>query len=192
LITFDTFAGGIKTNTLSYTGSSQTGGTSGAISGTANGFYFTLLISSTDPTSSSPLNSAWAQATYNGAGLIGVNYTGLAGDAEGPNGTGSTAIGNWAAGATEFYEIVGWSASLGTTWSQVSSELASGFTGLSGYFGNSSVASGISGTPPTGTPLNVFNGAGALTLYTVATPEPGTMALAGLGIAGLVALRRKK
>lgn len=194
LVTFYSFSGTIKTNTAlsSLSGGNQVGGTAGAITGTANSFYFTVLISSSTP-SSNPTNSGWTQALYAGSGIIGTNYSGLAGDMQGPKGTSSTPIDNWSSGSTENYIIVGWSANLGTTWSAVYQQALTGNWVANGFFGASSVASGASGTPPTGTPLSLFTGTGTFSMYAVtSTPEPGTMALAGLGIAGLLALRRKK
>ena len=202
LVSFYSFAGTLKTNSATsvFAGGSQTGGTSGVTSSAANSFYYTVLIAASSPGTNNPAAGGWTQALYNGSGIIGTNYAGLTGDMQGPKGTSSTPIDNWGSGNTMSFIIVGWSSNLGSDWTTVLSELNSGWANIpnfsaanSYFFGVSSIGSGASGTPPTGTPLSLFTTVGSFNLYSVgAVPEPGTIALAGLGIASLFVLRRKK
>src|SRR5450432_1089288 len=104
--------------------------------------------------------------------------------------------------------LVGWSANLGTSWTIVSNELATQtYVGILGsgaaFFGESatgflSPSTSIPGAPVFGTsasqngfPINSLN----TQLYelpaTIPTPEPGTIALAGLGGLSLLLFRRR-
>jgi hypothetical protein len=102
-----------------------------------------------------------------------------------------------------FFEVAGWSASLGTTFN--SSWLANNVPKpgtdpiwtSGGFFGLSPIASGVataSPAPPfplfggTGLPGFVLNPVGG----TAVVPEPSSMALAGLGAAALLIFRRRK
>lgn len=95
-----------------------------------------------------------------------------------------------------YFEIVGWSSSLGTTWSSIQSQLNNNWS-AGGFFGTSTVGQATSGVPPLGTPASLFGtGTGQVapfTMYTVTpVPEPTTLALAGLGGLSLLLLRRRK
>ncbi|HEY4416008.1 MAG TPA: PEP-CTERM sorting domain-containing protein [Verrucomicrobiae bacterium] len=193
------FTGGTQNittnNTLVQLGAIASGKTSGA-----GNFYYALFYSATATTVSSPyafLDSNWTAVTSD----IGASSA-TAGRflPQTPNGDGSTTILNVAAGSTAQFVVVGWSASLASSLSQLESLFnANGvLTAGAGFIGQSVVSGPISlgngGSLPTpalfgnSSPLIqgfVLNGV-------VAAPEPGTIALAGLGIAGLLALRRKK
>jgi hypothetical protein len=206
LVVFSTFAGTLKTNmtqSIWSQGIGNNGGSaSGNISGTANGFYFTVLIAASSPGTNYPGNLNWTPALYAGSTMIGTNYPAVAGDMQGPKGSGATAIDNWGSGATESFVIVGWSANLGTSWSTVSTEMANNWNGIAGYsaandyfFGASTVGSGASGVPPLGTALQLFGTTGTFSMFQVApvtVPEPATMALVGLGGLSLLLFRRRK
>lgn len=112
----------------------------------------------------------------------------------------------YTAAGYDYYVVVGWSTSLGTTWSAVSSALASA---TSGYFGMSSVFYNYGGGSGLSAP-NVFSpaattqlpGSGTgttgqvnpeITLMAITVvPEPTTLALAGLGGISMLFLRRRK
>lgn len=173
----------------------------------ATGFYYELLVSSNTGQSATAnqLNgSASNLALWTDSGVSGTSgATGLnAGKIT--SGTSVAAAGTTAPGATydnEFsYIIVGWSGNYGTTWSQVSALLAQGLA-AGGYFGTTAVSFNVAGGGNAGLPaVNLWGNQTGTTGYGTSqglvlaqvTPEPGTIALAGLGIASLFALRRKK
>jgi hypothetical protein len=201
-IYFYNLGGGVTTNAVTSqfaSGYTATPGGSGKIASTANGYYFTLLYDTAAvPANNNPLTAGWSQVTVGGTPVIGTNYNGIAGDMQGPKGTTTMLPDNWAAGQSGSFIIVGWSASLGTTWSQVSGELAANWASVTGaynWFGVSSIGTGTPTASPAA-PYNTFGGTGAptaLVLNEVGTvPEPATMALAALGGASLLLFRRKK
>jgi hypothetical protein len=104
---------------------------------------------------------------------------------------------------------VGLSANLGTTWSAVLGNLNSWSTDAStivgpAYFGVSAVGSSVAVLSSTTSPGNYVIGNGAGEIYNPSSapmqldqvglpvPEPGTLALAALGGASMLMLRRKK
>jgi PEP-CTERM motif len=181
--------------------------TSGKISATANSYYFTILSQSdaTGSTTTPTISSAASLLTgWTASGLTGTNGTGLnAGKIIGLPGTSSasTAAG-WAPGSTNFFVVVGWSATEGSTWAQVSSEIQNGTwsdTTASGVFGYTVVGYGAAnsltpGFAVFGSNPGQINGTSNPFVLTqvVAAPEPTTIALAGLGGLALLGLRRKK
>lgn len=193
-----------KISTNSVIGGAATGVTSGA-----GLYYYALFVSPSATTVGGSAgavtgvgnyafsDSNWTLAT----GSLGADYgssTATAGrfdsnvkDSNNSQGTGI------ASGANQQFVVVGWSANIGTTIAQVMAWYNNGLPSTAGWIGESVVSGTI--TPGTGglsTPPGLFGtGAGLIpgfTLGLVSTPEPGTMALAGLGIASLLALRRKK
>jgi len=95
------------------------------------------------------------------------------------------------------FVVVGWSGNIGTTWSAVQSWLAD--PTVNGWIGESAVSVAITPGSPTASPPSVpasLFGTGLLQKFTlgeiVATPEPSTIALAGLGGLALLAIRRRK
>jgi len=202
----------ISTNTAisHYANGTQTGGVAGKTATAALGYYYQLLIQPYTGTlagsATNVIGGGWSAPTY----TIN-NGTSLAGSISGQGGSSGAGVTGWGAptgsspsdGGTEmYYLLVGWSANLGTTWSQVSSELATESWITTGFFGVSSIGYGYSGGGINNINApSVFGVTGAepggftsgFTLYTVTpVPEPTTMALAGLGGLAMLMFRRRK
>jgi len=173
-----------------------TGGTQGSVAsglaGTAaNGFYYALLYATYGGAApaGNPTSSSW------NLGMMATNYL-TAGGIRGTGGSTGAGIAGWAGGTTNYIELVGWSANLGTTWAQVSAQVNNNWS-TTGYFGVSSVgfiAAASSPSPAT----SIFGGTGlpgGITMFQVqpvVVPEPTTLALAGLSGASLLLFRRRK
>ncbi len=169
-----------------------------------------------DALNMSALNTAGI-SLWTASGVTAANSSLHAGGINGA--TAGVTAANWAqptpntsyttASSYDYYVIVGWSSLLGTSWSTVSTELLNGtvpqFSASSwAWFGESAVAynyAGVLGGAPT--PVSVFAtsavtglaGSGGLTglvLSPVVVPEPGTMAVMGLGGLSLLFIRRRK
>jgi hypothetical protein len=158
--------------------------------------------------------TAGKNVNYPGPGYQGTFYFGLLTSTSGLTGTftfsgnyatnspyaygrfigGTQAVNGWAPGASVFYEVAGWSASLGPTWNP--GWLLGNFAGKTGFFGTSSLGNGIAGggTPPA-PPFPLFGGTGISAGFNLAPtaliPEPSSMALTGFGGAFLLIFRRK-
>lgn len=111
----------------------------------------------------------------------------------------------WAAGTYNNIVLVGWSANLGTTWAEVSAELIATYFGASfpanAFFGESMIGyltpneaspgAAIFGSAADANGLPIYNPAtDPMVLYP--SPEPSTLALAGLGGLSLWLFRRRK
>jgi len=170
------------------------GTTTGKVDTGANDYYFALLIQSDTGTapSSNPLTGGWS---FGGLVNNSANIAGGLGNVP----SKSLAVAGWAAGTQDYVEVVGWSASLGTTWAQIQGELAPLSTWMAdGYYGISGigvVTSGGFGTPAT-LPAPIFSPTGVSSGFllngVVPIPEPTTVALIGLGGLGLAMIRRRK
>ena len=188
----------------------------------ASGFYYELLVSTTvGSTDANVWDGTWTGAAGNtGVNMTGVNGTGLATHAgwvtpntvNGQSGTGVQVA--WNNGTVYSTVLVGWSATLGTTWVGVSNILANmaignysplttqlaGAVGLFGEtaFGTVNPAASAPGNPifasssaplVSGTPIFSLN----TPMYElVPVPEPATLALAGLGGLSMLLFRRQR
>lgn len=205
-----------QTNSTAYSplmgGGSAVGGAIGATATTAGGFYFELLIGATTTSGNisgiAPTSLA-ALGTWTDSGLVATNSNGAtAGRLVTKAGGSITTVAGLTPGVTNYIMLVGWSANLGTTWTDASTALNTPATlnqlTSPAYFGISTVgfitpnAVGVTGAAVFGT-ANTVNGlpinSPNTQLYLVPTtpvPEPGTMALAALGGASLLLFRRRK
>ncbi len=116
-----------------------------------------------------------------------------------PNTDGSTTVDGLAGGATVYFEVVGWSANLGTSISQLEASLVAG---LGGYVGESPASGGLVLGNGALTPTPALFAAAAPSLQGFSLggvddgipgiPEPGTLSLAALGGAALLLFRHKR
>jgi len=173
------------------------GGTVGVTDKVAGDYYYELLYDVSTPASSNPATGGWSST-----GLVGTNGVVFGGGITGPGAANGVAVSQVAPGASAYFEVVGWSASLnGLSLTQMLADYQSGnWGGLQGYFGFSSASAGALtlgglGTPAT-LPPALFGGASGIQngfdLNAIPTPEPASIALAGLGGLALLGLRRKK
>jgi hypothetical protein len=186
-----------QTNTTTFSfvagGGSTGGGTSGNVQGNI-GYYYELLYSTTPFNGSSIATPTTALfgGTWQDVGVTYTNTTGTIGriSPTAPSGQYSTPAGMGAGGVsvgqTNYIELVGWSANLGTSWTVVSNELATGswqtVLGNSvGFFGESATGYLVANTgnpganpfgtvaSPNGSPIgNYLNGGNPTQLYELA------------------------
>ncbi|MBE0544087.1 MAG: PEP-CTERM sorting domain-containing protein [Verrucomicrobia bacterium] len=99
---------------------------------------------------------------------------------------GTQVVPGVAGGATAWVQILAWDTTAGASYAAA---LASGMDNVYGFSGIFSVVTGNPNAEPPGTPA-LLTGLESFSLVVV--PEPSTIALAGLGLAGLLLFRRRK
>jgi hypothetical protein len=177
-------------------GGSGIGGISGYTVTNANSYYYELLYAPWTG-SAATITSLSDLLSWKDTGLTGVNQIGVAGGVT-PIPASAAAQVPVAGGSQANWVVVGWSANLGTTWLAVSNALATwNYTIPNAYFGMTPIGTVAAGTSqffgatlfgPNAGQINSPN----TQLYALPVPEPGTMALAGLGGLSLLLFRRRK
>ena len=211
-----TYASYTNTAVSSYVSGNQTGGTSGKAAlpptGTASYYDYALLAGSLNTSLAGTAPSASYLEGLSVA-VSGITNFYVAGGLAGPghNVGAPVQIGSWAAPANSYtdgtgvemnYVLVGWSSSLGSSWSTIESDLANDTWGAGGYFGASTIGYGyVGGGANSLSAPSIFGVstaepgglAAGPTLYDIPpVPEPTTLALSALGGLSLLAFRRKK
>jgi hypothetical protein len=198
-----------QTNTTQYSpffggGSSGYGTVGMTTPGTSGATFYYELLYTTFNGNQAAIPSLAALLSWQDTGLTATNSR-VAGRLVPVNPT-TAAVVPWANGTTNSIVLVGWSANLGTSWANVSNALAAGscfysnelaFFGVSatGYITPSSPDTNpggpLFGTTPTTQGLPIFSR--NTQLYLLPTvPEPGVVALAGLGGLSLWLIHRRK
>jgi hypothetical protein len=189
----------------------QTGTNAPVKTGTAaSGYYYDVLFNASTVTTIDSSLQGLAAAGWSDANLVAVNGTGALG--AGKITSAAQAVSGWASGTFDSAVVIGWSASLGTTWAQVASAIAGASLSTSGgavgwtklgageYVGYSTIANANPGSS-SGSAAALFGTTASPQVPTTistgfimygAVPEPGTLALAGLGVASLLIFRRRK
>jgi len=170
----------------------QGGPSTGRVSGAGN-YTFALFVA---PTTQASIDATFTGWTFTGnygtniaaAGRFSGNYTTDPGVVV--NGYGPGSFGN--------FVIAGWSSNIGSTWAQAQAWWNNGVPAGGGFFGFSTVAANVlvgGGSTPVPTLMGTIAGTQANTFnlgFYPAIPEPGTLALAGLGVAAMLIMRRRK
>jgi hypothetical protein len=164
------------------------------------GYYYELLVSST---ASSAPTTVFGLSAWSDTGLTATNGAFSNGRIIQYPGSAAAIANNWPVNTTENVILVGWSANLGNTWGAVLNQLENleNFDNTPAYFGVSSM--GTAESIPSPGPGNTLFGTNTFQINNGASnpmqldviifiPEPGTLALAALGGASLLLLRRRK
>jgi len=193
-MSFTAGASAITTNTATFNiNGGESGGVGGVTYKTAGGYDYALLVSTTAITDG-PTDPNWVipEVQSSSAPVTAVNNTLTAGGETGPSAgqfQSNLPVGFY------YAEVVGWSSNEGSSWTTVETELVNNSWTAPGYFGFVYSGTASLGTAASSPGDAVFPTAipnGSLVLYAVPTPEPTTLALAGLGGLSMLFLRRRK
>jgi len=207
-------AAGSKISVNSAVGGAATGLTPAV----ANNFYYALFYSTSAttvagsgsgaiiPGASLNQSYAWSDAAWTFSGDYASNSA-TAGRVLGNSSATSSGavVTGLAGGAFAQFVVIGWSANLGTTLAQAQAAynaavLAGGVSAAGSFLGESAVSPAVQVGDGVSVPNPaIIAASGAVTGFTLgalpvvsSVPEPGTMALAGLGGLSLLAFRRNK
>jgi hypothetical protein len=174
---------------------STTGATSGFTSGSGAGLYYFILLEATSTTSvdsGNPFGPDWNVVTYQTGGIAYGTNNIIAGSVMGLGLSGGFAS-DLNPGISYDDMVVGWSGSLGTSWSQIEAQAETFSFSASGYLGYSNVGTIIPTSAPA-PPAGIIGGSsaqpGQIVLYQI-EPEPATLSLFGLGGLSILLLRRR-
>jgi hypothetical protein len=205
------FASGTQTvSTNNSAGISGLGGSgTGKTVASANTFYYALFVSTSATTvngSAAAVSGIAATNLFSSSFAPVTNVLAAANTVLGrwssltANGSGADTVAGIAGGANAQFVYLGWSANLGTSLSALETSLATpgtvGFIGQSAVGGTQTLGDGnlvltpnLSGAAAPG--IAGFT-LGSFAIPIVPTPEPATLALAGLSGASLLLFRRRK
>jgi hypothetical protein len=191
---------------------SAVGGAATGVTAAAAGLYYYALFYSTTQTAVGGSTSGFAGTNssyvFNSSGwtdslLVGTNSgltTGRFASSVNVDAGNNSTVNGLGTVATAQFVIIGWSANIGSNVVALASFLANTPVGMTGWFGESAVSGAIvtgNGTSQSTPGLMGNTGAPVIPGFfmgevTNTVPEPGTIALAVLGGASLLAFRRKK
>jgi PEP-CTERM motif-containing protein len=197
-INYNNSATTLATSTINPTGAGATPIGPNTV-GSPNLFYFGLFVAPMG--TPAPLTSFTDQRVglhdpnWQFVGAYAVNSTAATGAGRLQN-PGSPAIAGFPGGSTVNFIVRGWSANMGTTWAEVVAFIDAIPNDLGTTYGTSAMAvNAILGGGGTPLPIPSAWGLGASQISGLAlfkqTPEPGTFALAALGVATATVLRRR-
>jgi len=187
-------------------GGSQVGGASGVtVAGGSSLFYYALLVNTSSSAIASPTTASSLSANWTYTGLAMTNGSTANGRLSLFNNASAQDVDNSYTSGTLNFIVVGWSANLVNStnvatveydlanWSTVGGTITgNAFFGVSAEGTVTPTTSNVSGATVIGV-SGIYNPVGSpMYMDVLATPEPGTMALAAIGGASLLLFRRRK
>jgi hypothetical protein len=209
---FVTFSGGGSAATRVSTNSVIGGASTGLISGGANSYYFALFASTAatgaagSGTNASyvfnnlgTVSSAWELVGIGGSAAAAGRFSGLTqGTASGNQGALnsdlSMTVQGIGGGGSANLIAVGWSSNIGSTLASLMAWYNNGSPATLGWIGQSALTTGATLGDGASIPTPLYSQSSSFVLGAALSPvpEPATLALAALGGASLLLLRRKK